>query len=92
MEDNKTKKFMDYYKDPEYRFNHLAYNNEKVLCTNCGMVSTSRCNMKKHQRTNKCKKVCARRVANVKAILLDDNDTDDIKNEKIKDYILNFQH
>jgi hypothetical protein len=85
------KKFMELYEDPEYRLNHLAYNNEKIPCNNCGMVSTSRCNMKKHQRTSKCMKVCAKRVERVKALLLDDDDTDEIKNEKIRNYILNLQ-
>jgi hypothetical protein len=88
---NKGKKFMELYEDPEYRLNHLAYNNEKIRCNECGIVDTSRCNMKKHQRTKKCKKVCARRVDRVKALLLDEDDTDEIKQEKIINYIRNVQ-
>jgi hypothetical protein len=85
-------KFMNRYNNnPEFKINHLMYINEKILCHNCGVAETSRCNMAKHQRTSKCMKVCARRVDRVKAILLDEDDTDEIKNEKIRNYILNVQ-
>ena len=33
---NKCMKFTDYYKDPEYKANHLAYCLEKIPCDVCG--------------------------------------------------------
>jgi hypothetical protein len=87
MANNKGKKFMQLYKDPDYRLKHLDYNNEKILCTECGIKKTSRCNMKKHQRTKKCKLICDKRINHVKELLLNDEDTDEIKKEKIHNYI-----
>lgn len=61
MEDNEIKMrvyktFGDYYSDPEYRRNHLAYMSVKVECLVCKTM-VARCNMTKHKRTLKHQRI-----------------------------------
>lgn len=44
-----TKKFKDYYQDPEFRERHLNYIKEEVECE-CGM-QVARCRLTKHKKT-----------------------------------------
>jgi len=46
------KSFSDYYQDPEYKQNHLAYMKQKVPCKVCGEM-VQRSNMTRHNRTGK---------------------------------------
>lgn len=56
--EKQSKKFVDYYKDPTYREQHLKYCSEKIPCKNCEKP-ISRSNMKKHYVICMDKTVCA---------------------------------
>jgi len=56
MSENKKQKktFKEYYDESqEFKKKHTEYVLTKVECKYCGSI-TARCNMPKHQRTNKC--------------------------------------
>jgi len=79
-------RFMNRYNnDDEYKQKHKDYTNEKIVCRNCAKL-TSRCNMAKHMRTSKCKKECDKKLSDIKAILINEDDDDDTKAQKINDY------
>lgn len=51
----KYKTFKDYYdSSEEFRTHHKQYMLQKVQCPICSKT-TARCNMSKHQNTNKCR-------------------------------------
>ncbi len=52
MNKPQKKSFKEYYANPEYRKKHIAHMMEYVTCKICD-ISTSRCNMSKHRKTNK---------------------------------------
>ena len=50
----KTKKFKDYYADPEFRKKHQDRLQVLVKCPKCDF-ETSKCNLKRHLKSKNCK-------------------------------------